>query len=105
MLGNPILEMGIHAAKGELLPCLLACLLECVVGKSAVVAVIMFDSDATLCCKFLECLFCLQCFGRSLRCHEMNIAQSREVIDKDCAIIISASCKFAFKLSNKSCLR
>ncbi len=39
-LGDAILEVGVHATEGELLVCAVACLFECVVGKSTIVAVV-----------------------------------------------------------------
>ena len=54
MLGNAILEVGVHATEGELLVCIVAGLFECVVGKSTIVAVVMQDSDAMLSSEGLE---------------------------------------------------
>ena len=61
-LSNPILEVCIDAAKGELLLVLSTCFLESIVSKSAIVTVIMLDVDAVIGCKLLECLFCFYCF-------------------------------------------
>ncbi len=49
-----ILEIDIDAAKGELLVALLAGLLEGIVGKAAIVAMVVADSDAMLGSKLLE---------------------------------------------------
>jgi hypothetical protein len=40
-LGDAILEMGIYPTEGELLPCVVACLLEGVVVEASIVAVVM----------------------------------------------------------------
>ncbi len=40
-LGNPILKMGVHAAKGELLAALFAGSFECIVRKLLFVAVVV----------------------------------------------------------------
>ncbi len=53
-LGDPILEMGIHATKSELLAACLACLFERVVCKVPIVAVIMLYFYAVLTCKLFE---------------------------------------------------
>ena len=42
-LGDTILEMGFDATKGELLPSVVACLLEGVVLEAPIVAVIVLD--------------------------------------------------------------
>ena len=47
-LSDAVLEVSVDAAKGECLLLLFGVLLEGVVGKSAVVTMIMFDSDALL---------------------------------------------------------
>ncbi len=52
---DSILEMGIDAAEGELLVALLAGLLEGVVGKAAIVAMVVVDGDAMLGSKLLKC--------------------------------------------------
>jgi hypothetical protein len=41
LFGNAILEVGIYPTEGELLPCFMACLLEGVVVKASVVAMIV----------------------------------------------------------------
>ncbi len=40
-LGNAVLEVGIYPTEGELLPCLMACLLEGVVVKASIVTMIV----------------------------------------------------------------
>ncbi len=62
MLGNSILEMRIDSAEGELLLVLLACLLECIVCKSTIVAMVVFDGYAMLSGKLLECFLCFYRF-------------------------------------------
>jgi hypothetical protein len=47
-LGNAILEGSIYATEGELLVLLVACLLECIVGKPTIVAVVMLNVHAML---------------------------------------------------------
>ncbi len=41
LLGNAILKVGIDSTKGELLPCVVACLLEGVVVEVSIVAIIV----------------------------------------------------------------
>ncbi len=57
-LGNSILEMRIDPAEGELLLALLTCLLECIVRKLTIVAMVVFDGYAVLGGKLLECFLC-----------------------------------------------
>jgi hypothetical protein len=48
VLGNAILEVSVYATEGELLALLVACLLECIIGKPTVVAVVMLNFYAML---------------------------------------------------------
>ncbi len=41
LLGNAVLEVGIYPTEGELLPCLMACLLEGIVVKAFIVTMIV----------------------------------------------------------------
>ncbi len=56
-LGNAILEVSIYTTDGELLALFVACLLECIVGKSTVVAVVMLNFYAMLGSKGLKGAF------------------------------------------------
>jgi hypothetical protein len=56
-LGNAILEVGVYATEGKLLACVVACLLEGVVGEASVVAVIVLHPNAALGSKGLEGVF------------------------------------------------
>jgi hypothetical protein len=56
-LGNAILEVSVYAIEGELLVLLMACLLECIVGKPTVVALVMLNFYAMLGGKGLEGAF------------------------------------------------
>jgi hypothetical protein len=58
---NAILEMGIDPTEGETLPLCTAAVLEGVVCKSSIVAVVVEDMDAMLLSKVLEGSFCFNC--------------------------------------------
>jgi hypothetical protein len=62
LLGNAILKVGIDSTEGELLPCIMACLLEGVVLEASVVAVIMQDLDSVLCRLLLKGKLGSECF-------------------------------------------
>jgi hypothetical protein len=62
MLGNPILEMGVDPAKGELLAALLTCLSKIIVRKMTIIAMVMFDCDTMFSSKLLKRLFCFYRF-------------------------------------------
>ncbi len=63
VLGNAILEVSIYATEGELLALLVACLLECIVGKLTIVAVVMLIFYAMLSGKGLKGAFGGDGFG------------------------------------------
>jgi hypothetical protein len=58
---DAILEMGIDSTEGETLPLCTAAVLEGIVCKSSIVAVVVEDTDALLLGKVLEGLFCFNC--------------------------------------------
>ena len=65
VLCNSILKMGLHAAKGELLSLVLACLFEGIVRKSPIVAMMVQNFNAVVSGDLLEGTFGLDCFGRT----------------------------------------
>ncbi len=58
---DAILEMGVDSTEGETLPLCTAAVLEGVVCKSSIVAVVVEDTDAVLLGKVLEGLFGFNC--------------------------------------------
>ncbi len=58
---DAVLEMGIDSTEGEMLPLCTAAVLEGVVCKLSIVAVVVEDMDAVLLGKVLEGLFCFNC--------------------------------------------
>ncbi len=63
LLGNAILEVGVYPTKGELLSCIVACLLEGVVVKAPVVAVVVHDFDSVFSCVLFKSKLGGECFG------------------------------------------
>jgi hypothetical protein len=104
-LGDPILEMGVHATKGELLAALLARLLEGVVRESSVVAVIMQNFYAVFGSKLFKRALGLEgLLGGKIE-HEMNESEAREVVHKDGGASVSLFGKFSFQLREETDLR
>ena len=58
---NAVLEMGVDPTEGETLPLCTAAVLEGVVCKSSVVAMVVEDADAVLLGKVLKGLFGFNC--------------------------------------------
>ncbi len=71
----PILEVGVDPTEGELLPLGTAAVLEGVVCKSSIVAVVVEDANAMLLSKVLEGLFGFNCLFRGKLGHEVNVLQ------------------------------
>jgi hypothetical protein len=102
---NAVLEMGVDAAVTYCLLMLLAVLLECVVGESAVVCMIVLDGNAMVCCESLERLLSFDGLLRRHACHEMNVTQSRVVIDEDGGCGVPLGSEAAFELGYEAHLR
>jgi hypothetical protein len=66
LLSNAILEVCIYATKGELLLHIVAGLLEGIVVKLPIVAVVMLDPDAMFCGILFKGLFDGDCFCRCI---------------------------------------
>jgi hypothetical protein len=104
-LGNPILEMGVHATKGELLAALLARLLEGIVRELSVVAVIMQNFYAVFGSKLFERALGLEgLLGGKIK-HEMDESEAREVVHKDGGAGVSLFGKFSFQLRKETHLQ
>ncbi len=88
MLGNSILEMGIHATDDKLLAAGLACLLEGVASKLSVITVIVLDADTVLGSKPLECLLSKDGHGGGVIDLEMHKMQTGVEIHKNSAVSV-----------------
>ena len=97
-LGDAILEVGVYATEGKLLACVVACLLEGIVGEAPIVTMVVLDPDAMLSSEGLEGAFGGDGFDRGIIDLEVNIPESTVVVDKDGSAAISLLGKFAFKL-------
>ncbi len=75
-LCNAILEVGVDPIEGESLPLCTAAVLEGVVCKSSVGAVVMEDAEAMLLGKVFKGLFGFHCFFRGELGHQVDVLQS-----------------------------
>ena len=82
LLCYAVLEVGVDAAVADGLIICVAVQFEGVVGKLTIVAMVVLDFDAMIICKAFKCLLCFDCLVRRHACHEMDVPQSRVVVDK-----------------------
>ncbi len=94
--------MGVDAAEGELLVALLAGLLEVVVGKAAIVAMVVADGDAMLGSELLKRSLGLDLFFRTQILHEMDKAKVREVVQEDGRCLVSFLGEPSFQLRKET---
>ncbi len=80
---NAILEVGIDPTEGELLSLSTAAILEGVVCKTPVVAVIVEDADTVLLGKVLEGLLGIHGFLEGKLGHQMDVLEPGVVVHKD----------------------
>ncbi len=102
LLGNAVLDVGIYPTEGELLPCLMACLLEGVVVKTSVVTMIVYDLDSVFCSVLFEGKLCSNCFVRLVVELEVNETKAAIVVDEDSGAFVALLGEFAFQLCKKS---
>ncbi len=79
-LCNAILEVGIDPTEGELLSFGAAAVLEGIVCKTAIVAVVVEDADAMLLGKVLKGLLGIHGFLRGELCHQMDVLEPGVVV-------------------------
>ncbi len=97
LLGNAVLEVGVHATKGELLSSVMACLSEGIVMKSPIVTVVV--EDLTPCsAKYCFKASLAKCFGRQIVTLEVDEAEMAVVVNKDGGALIALFGKSAFQL-------
>ncbi len=105
LLGNAILKVGIDPTEGELLPCVVACLLEGIDMEASVVAVIMEDLDSMFRSVLLKGKLGGECFVGLIVKLEVDKAEAAEVVDKDGGTLVVLLGKFAFQLCIKTFFR
>ncbi len=96
LLGNAVLKVGIDPTEAELLPCVVACLLERVVVETSIVTVIMDDPDYMFCSILLKGKFGGKCFVGLVVKLEVDKLEAAIVIDKDSGALIVLLGNFAF---------
>ncbi len=104
-LCNAILEVGIDPTEDESLPLCTAAVFEGVVCKSSIVTVVVEDADAVLLRKVFEGLFGFHCFFRDELGHQVDILQSRAVVDEDSGCCIAFLGECSLQLGNEAHLR
>ncbi len=102
LLGDAILKVGIDPTEGELLPCVVAHLLEGVVMEAPIVAVIMEDLDSMFCSKLLKGKLGGECFIGLVVQLEVDKTEVAIVADEDGGTLILLLGKFAFELCIKT---
>jgi hypothetical protein len=90
-LCNAILEVGIDPTEGESLSFCTAAVLEGIVCKSSVVAVVVEDADAVLLGKVLKGSLGVHGFLRGELRHQMDVLEPGVVVHKDgghCVVLL-----------------
>ena len=93
-LCNAILEVGIDPTEGESLSFCTAAVLEGVVCKLSVVAVVVEDADAVLLGKVLKGLFSFHGLLGGELGHQMDVLEPRVVVQEDggCRVALLGEC-------------
>ncbi len=88
--------MGIDPTEGELLPCVVACLLEGIVMEASIVAVIMEDLDSMFCRVLLKGKLGGKCFTGLVVELEVDELEMAEVVDEDGGTLVALLGESAF---------
>ncbi len=101
VLGNEILEVGVHATEGKLLARVVARLLEGVVREVPIVTVVVLDPNAVLGSEGLEGVFSSDGLDQRVINLRVDISQATVVVYKDNSAAILLLGKFASELCDK----
>jgi hypothetical protein len=82
LLCNAILEVGIDTTKGKSLSLCTATLLECIVRKASIFAVVVKDVDAMLLGEVLKHAHSIHRLFRGEHGHQMDVLELRVVVKK-----------------------
>ncbi len=102
LLSDAILKVGIYPTEGQLLPCIMVCLLEGVVVEASVVAVVVQNFDSMFCHVLFEGKLGGKCFVGLVVELEVDKSEAGEVADNDGGAFAALLGKFAFQLCIKS---
>jgi hypothetical protein len=80
---DAVLEVGVDPSKDETLPLCTAAVLEGVLRKSSVVAVVVEDTDTMLLGEVFEQALGFHCFFRDELGHEVIVLELRVVVSKN----------------------
>ncbi len=105
MLGDAILKVGIDSTKGELLPCIMACLSEGDGVEASVVAMIVWDLDSVFCSVLFKGKLGGKCFVGLIVELEVDKTEAAEVVEKNGGALVALLGKFAFQLCIKTYFR
>ena len=94
--------MGVDSTVGKSLFLACAVVDECIVGKTAIVCMIVIDADVVVGSELLKCMFCLDGFVTAEVLHEMDIAEAREVVDEDGCCLVSLFGQRSLELGDES---
>ena len=86
---HAVLKVGIDPTVGNSLLLCGVVVDECVVGKTAVVGVVVLDSDMMVCRELFKRVLCSECLVAAEVEHEMIISEAGIVVDKDGCRLVS----------------
>ena len=102
LFSNTILEMGIYLTVDDVMFVLLTWRYESIVGKAAIVTVVMFNMHNMTSCKLFEGFLPYDCFLWGDICHEVYVPDPGEVVNKDGCCPLSTFGEFSLELSNEA---
>ena len=73
---------------------------ECIVGKAAIVGMVVFDGDRMVGGKLLKSLLCFDSFIAGGIGHHLHVMEAGESVNKDGGCFVALSCQLALELGN-----
>ncbi len=102
LLRDSFLKVGIHATEGTSLFLLLAHSFECIIGKSAIVGMIVLNCYPNFTCILFKSTLGSEGLIRCKWCHELNILKPGGMFNENCGCVVAIGGGFSFDLTKKS---
>ncbi len=102
LLCDAILKVGIYPTKGELLPFIMAYLMDGIVVEASIVTVFVQNFDSVFCRVLFEGKLGGKCFVGLVVELEVDKLEVAEVVNKNCGTFVVLLGEFAFQLCKNS---
>jgi hypothetical protein len=102
LLSNAVLEVGVYAAVGVVLMLFVAVSNPVIVGKAAVVSVVVSDGEAAFLGKDFKLMFSKEVVGTGESGLEVDVGEAGILVDEDGGVMVAFLGEAAFELLHET---